>query len=207
MFDDFANKKFRDAFLEENIRNRLAFQVRALREKQGWSQPDLGKRTHKAQSVISRIEDPSYGRFTIRTLLDLASAFDVALFISFVPYTKLISETNDVSPEALAVASYKEEKAAMKESSASSFFIKPQAGQLSIEGSSPILAKGTAISSQHPSSEKKGMALAAAQSMQSISQHAPYYETRGGQRLGSSVLNSVDIPGSRYAEDWMETRP
>src|SRR5450830_917978 len=115
MFNDFANKVFRDAFLEENIKTRLAFQVRALREKLGWSQPELGKRARKTQSGISRIEDPNYGKFTIRTLLDLASAFDVALFISFVPYTKLIREMEDLSSDALAVASYKEEKKVIEE--------------------------------------------------------------------------------------------
>lgn len=117
MFDDLANKHFRDAFLEENIRNRLAFQIRALREKNEWSQPLLAEKSGKTQSVISRLEDPNYGRFTLRTLLDMASAFDVALFVSFVPYSKLIAEIKDVSPDALAVASYRQEKKAFEESS------------------------------------------------------------------------------------------
>jgi transcriptional regulator with XRE-family HTH domain len=86
-----------------------------LREKNNWSQPELGQRASKTQSVISRIEDPNYGKFTIRTLLDLASAYDVALFISFVPYTRLIAEIKDLSPKALAVASYEEERGAMEE--------------------------------------------------------------------------------------------
>ncbi len=118
MFDDLANKEFRDAFLEENIKARLAFQIRALREKYQWSQPELAERAGKTQSVISRIEDPNYGRFNIKTLLELASAFDVALFISFIPYTKLITEISDVSPKALAVASYEEEKEAMERAAA-----------------------------------------------------------------------------------------
>ncbi len=206
MFNDFANKVFRDAFLEENIKTRLALQVRALREKAGWSQPELGERAGKTQSGISRIEDPNYGKFTIRTLLKLASAFDVALFISFVPYTKLIREIKDVSPEALAVASYKEEKEAMKESSASSFVIAPPAGQLGIEGNSPSLVKGAAFRSQYPSSEKEGMALAAAEPTPSTFQHAPYYETGAGQRVGSSALEKIDVPGMRFAERSTETR-
>jgi len=115
MFNDFLNKEFRDAFLGENIRTRLAFQIRALREKYKWSQPQLAERAGKTQSVISRLEDPRYGKFTIKSLLDLASAFDVALLISFVPYTKLITEISDVSPKALAIASYEEEKEAMEE--------------------------------------------------------------------------------------------
>lgn len=118
MFDDFANKDFRDAFLGENIGTRLAFQIRALREKNKWSQPQLAEHAGKPQSVISRLENPNYGKFTIKTLLDLASTFDVALFISFVPYTKLITEISDVSPKALAVASYEEEKEALEKNAA-----------------------------------------------------------------------------------------
>ena len=113
MFNNLANKKFRDAFLEENIRMRLALQIRALREKFKWSQPELATRVGNTQSVISRLEDSNYGKFTIRTLLKLASTFDVALFISFVSYTKLEKEIEDLSPKALAVASYLEEKEAM----------------------------------------------------------------------------------------------
>ena len=109
MFNDLANRGFRRAFLEENIKTGIAFQVRALREKNKWSQPKLGERAGKTQSVISRIEDPNYGNFTIRTLLDLARAFDVALLVKFVSYSQLITELKDLSPKALAVSSYEEE--------------------------------------------------------------------------------------------------
>ena len=120
MFDDFKNKHFRDAFLEENIRLRLALQIRTLREKNNWSQPVLAEKSGKPQSVISRLEDPNYGKFTVRTLLDLASTFDVALFIGFVPYSKLIAEIKDVSPKGLTAASYTEEKTALLQSHAAS---------------------------------------------------------------------------------------
>lgn len=133
MFNDFANKIFRDEFLEENIKTRLALQVRALREKAKLSRPELGELIGTTPSGISRIEDPNYGKFTIRTLLKLASAFDVALFISFVPYTKLIMELKDVSPDALAVSSYKEEKEVLEETSATAFIIEPPVGQLALE--------------------------------------------------------------------------
>ena len=109
MFNDLAVKDFRNAFVEENVKTGIAFQVRALREKEGISQPQLGERAAKPQSVISRIEDPNYGKFTIRTLLDIAAAFDVALLVKFVSYTRLVTEMKDLSPRSLAVPSYDEE--------------------------------------------------------------------------------------------------
>jgi len=110
MFNDFVNKKFRHAFLAENIKAGLAFQIRAIRERQKLSQPELAKKATKTQSVISRLEDPNYGSYTIRTLLDLAGALDVALLVKFVSYSRLAQEIKDVSPEALAVPSYVEEQ-------------------------------------------------------------------------------------------------
>ena len=179
MFNDFANKVFRDAFLEENIKNRLAFQVRALREKQSWSQPELGKRAHKTQSGISRIEDPTYGKFTIRTLLDLASVFDVALFIGFVPYTKLISELKDVSPEALAVASYKDEKNAIEESSTASSIAQSPVEQLSIQGYRLTTTNIAELLYQKPSQRSAGSALESA-----LEPHH-HYSTRAHQYMPS----------------------
>ncbi len=114
MFDELSNKKFRDAFLEANIKTGIAFQVRALREHHGWSQAELGRRAGKPQNVISRLEDPDYGKFTIRTLLDLASAFDVALLVKFVSYSYLASSLEDVSPTGLAVPSFEEEMKAFE---------------------------------------------------------------------------------------------
>lgn len=187
MFNDFANKVFRDAFLEENIKTRLALQVRALREKAGWSQPQLGERTGHTQSGISRIEDPNYGKFTIRTLLKLASAFDVALFISFVPYTKLIREIKDVSPEALAVASYKEEKKAMEEISSGSFVIVPTTAQLGIEGYAPTTAENAGLPSQNENVQGVISALKSAQP-----QTAPQATA---QALADYQMFSSDLPG------------
>lgn len=102
MSDDFESKDYRDAFVEENIKTRVAFQIRALREKEGWTQQQLGEKAGKAQNVISRLEDPDYGKFTIRTLLDLASALDVGLEVTFVPFTHLVANSENFSPQRLA---------------------------------------------------------------------------------------------------------
>jgi transcriptional regulator with XRE-family HTH domain len=109
MNDEFENKDYRDAFVEENIRSGMAFQIRALRKRQQLSQGELGDRAGMPQNVISRLEDPEYGKFTINTLLALASAFDVALSVRFVSFSYLLSCLGDLSPEALAVPAFTEE--------------------------------------------------------------------------------------------------
>jgi transcriptional regulator with XRE-family HTH domain len=106
LVEELGDKQFRDAYVAEHLRTGVAYQIRALREKRGWSQAELGRRTGKPQSAVSRLEDPDYGRLSLKTLLELAAAFDVALMIRFVAFSELLERTTDLSPEALAVADF-----------------------------------------------------------------------------------------------------
>jgi hypothetical protein len=62
----------------------------------------------KPQSVVSRLEDPDYGKVSIQTVLDGAAAFDVALLVQYVSFPEFLQRTRDVSPEALRVDSFDE---------------------------------------------------------------------------------------------------
>jgi len=110
LFESFANKEYRDAFVEEHISSGLAFQIRALREKNGWTQGELGQRTGKAQETISQLESHDYGRFTLKTLKAIASAFDVALEVNLISFGELISRLSNLSPETIAPPSYESER-------------------------------------------------------------------------------------------------
>jgi transcriptional regulator with XRE-family HTH domain len=112
-FEKLARKGYRDAYVSENIAMLLSHQIRALREQRGWSQRKFAEELGSHASVVNRYEDPEYGKLTVKTLLDIAKAFDVGLIIRFVSFPRLIAQTRDVSPEALQVESFNEEQFAV----------------------------------------------------------------------------------------------
>lgn len=108
--------KDRTAFVASHIDKGIAYQVRALREAQNFSQEKLAEMVGMNQNAISRIESPERGRPTITTLKRLAAAFDVALVVRFVPFSQLASWVSGtpfvdrgLSTGALAVPSFPEE--------------------------------------------------------------------------------------------------
>jgi len=105
-----TSKKYRDAFVLEHARNSIAFQIRVLREERGWTQKKLGDEAGKPSNVISRLEDPNYGKPSLSTLFEIASACDCGVLVKFVPFTRLLREYEDVSPLALSSPEITKEK-------------------------------------------------------------------------------------------------
>ncbi len=102
-----SNQRYRAAYIAEHVRTGIAYQIRAMREQRnGMSQGELGKLMGKPQSVISRLENPDYGKVTLQTLLDVAAAFDVALIVQFVSHADFLWRSNDVSQAALKADSF-----------------------------------------------------------------------------------------------------
>jgi predicted XRE-type DNA-binding protein len=99
-------KKYRDAYVAEHVRQGIAYQIRALRDQREWNQGKLSQLLGKPQSVISRLEDPSYGKVTIQTLLEFASAFDVAVQVRFISYSSFLQQTRDLSISSMKVAAF-----------------------------------------------------------------------------------------------------
>jgi len=95
------SKKFRTAFLSSSVRYRLALQTRALRKSIFDSQKRLGEAMGKPANVISRLENPNYGKVTLQTLLDLASAFDVGLIVEFASFSDVVERAEDLSEQSL----------------------------------------------------------------------------------------------------------
>lgn len=92
LWKKFAAKKFRHAFSSARIGDSLALQIHTLRTHRNWTQSDLAERADMKQPRISTMEDSCDG-VSISTLKKLAEAFDVALCIKFVSFSKLAEES------------------------------------------------------------------------------------------------------------------
>lgn len=102
-------KAYRAAYVGEHVRRGIASQIRAMRDQRGWNQGKLSQELGKPQSVVSRLEDPGYGKLTVQTLLEVAATFDVALQIRFVPYSTFLQQTRDVSSRSMQVVSFSDD--------------------------------------------------------------------------------------------------
>jgi len=89
---ELKDPNYRRGFVEGHAKDTIAFQLRMLRKARGWEQREVaeGLGNPKLQPMISRYENPDYGRYSISTLLDLASVFDVALIVRFAPFSELL---------------------------------------------------------------------------------------------------------------------
>jgi hypothetical protein len=70
------------------------------------SQAEFGALIGKRQTVISRLESPAYGSWTLRTMLQLARRRNVAVFVRFVDFPTFLKYTDDLSDSALLPQPY-----------------------------------------------------------------------------------------------------
>ena len=109
LLEKLKSKKFRDAFRSSSVRYRVALQIRALRKRLFDSQRALGQATGKPANVISRLENPNYGKLTIQTLLELAAAFDVGLIVKFSSFSEVVENSEDFDEISLLVPQFTSE--------------------------------------------------------------------------------------------------
>ena len=108
--EEVKDEEYRHEFVSEHVIEGLAFQINLIRQARGWTQEELAKRCDMAQESISRLEDPNYGRYSLKTLKRLARAFDVALLVRFVSFGELGEWTVNLTPQKLKPPSYEEER-------------------------------------------------------------------------------------------------
>lgn len=103
---ELADKEFRHEYMMDKVRSYIAFQIRALREQRRWSQDDLAKAAGKTQSVISRLEDPDYGKLSLQSCLEIAVAYDLPLLVQMVDWDDWLLRMSNMSPSALRKRSF-----------------------------------------------------------------------------------------------------
>ena len=106
---ELRDKAYRDAYTASQISIGLPFQIRALRASRNWTQGKLAKQSLMSQPRVSEIERPGARRLNLDTLLRLASAFDVALEVRFVPFGKLVDHSERFDPDSFSVKSFDQE--------------------------------------------------------------------------------------------------
>lgn len=111
------NKKHREAFVSASVDQTIPFQIRAMRlaKDRNWTQQELASRSGMKQERISTCENPNYGRFSLQTLKQLASAFDVALIVRFAPFSELVEWESNLSPGSLEIKNFDKEEDYFKE--------------------------------------------------------------------------------------------
>lgn len=109
---DLQDPEYRKGFVEGHAKDTIAFQLRAMRKAKGWDQSEVAEKmgNRKLQPMISRYENPDYGKYSISTLLELASAFDVALAVRFVPFSELVQWDSSSNPSKECPESFNEDK-------------------------------------------------------------------------------------------------
>lgn len=107
--EEFSDKEYAHAYVEDHLNTRLAAQIKALREQRGWTQEELAQRASMRQERISALENVDYGSWTMSTLRKLARAFDVSLNVVFEPFSDTIRAVVSLSQDRLRVESREED--------------------------------------------------------------------------------------------------
>jgi hypothetical protein len=93
----FRDKPYRDSYIAGYSRRFLARQMRKFRGDA--SQEEFGNLIGKQQTVVSRLEDPNYGKWTLQTLFDVAAKLNVAVLVSFVDVPTFLKHTEENASE------------------------------------------------------------------------------------------------------------
>ncbi len=109
LLQSFRDEEYRRLFVEERVRASVALQIRALRQQRDMTQAKLGLAIGMAQTWVSKLEDPEYGKMTVATLLRLAGAFDADIEIKFRPFSRTLASLPAQGPDYFHVPTFEEE--------------------------------------------------------------------------------------------------
>lgn len=112
LIEELKDPAYRRAFVESHAKDGIAAQLRLMRKAEGWDQRELAQNAFgdpSLQSMVSRYENPDYGKYSLSTLLELAAAFDVALVVRFTPFSELLDWDLGLAQTALVPKKFSQE--------------------------------------------------------------------------------------------------
>jgi hypothetical protein len=72
----------------------------------GLPQADFAAKIGKQKTVVSRLENPVYIGWSLRTMLEIARKENVAVFVRFVDFPTFLKYSNDMSDAAMRPSAY-----------------------------------------------------------------------------------------------------
>lgn len=115
MPEEWADREYREAYMEAAVNYGLAWQIQVNREARGMGRYELSQilKSVKARPYsVKALEDPDVWEKRLKGLKALAKIFDCALLVKFVPYSELAKESEGLSPQALFARPYAQEAGA-----------------------------------------------------------------------------------------------
>lgn len=107
----FRDREYRRSYVESFLNTSIAAQIKANREKRGWSQEQLAHMAGMKQSRISALENVSYDSWSIKTLRRLAEAFDLVLVVRFESLGKVVEDIESFERTKLEAPPFTEDPA------------------------------------------------------------------------------------------------
>jgi transcriptional regulator with XRE-family HTH domain len=89
----------REGYIRSKLNQVIPSQIRALRLREGWTQDQLGAEAEMKQARISAMESPGEVNFSLKTLIRLAAAFNVGLWVEFVSHSEMLRRENSFSQD------------------------------------------------------------------------------------------------------------
>lgn len=80
---ELKNNEFKKYYEEEGVNVKIALEIAKLRKSHHLTQEDLAKKLNIPQQAISRLEQPNYAGYTLKTLIKLADVFNKKLLVRF----------------------------------------------------------------------------------------------------------------------------
>lgn len=106
---DWLDNEYREAYMEACVEQNIAWQIKFNREKRNVSQRWLAKTIGTQQSAISRLEDPSYGKLNLKSIIKIAHAFQCALSVKLISYSDLAEESKSFTKHSVIVEPFEEQ--------------------------------------------------------------------------------------------------